>query len=1158
MEQPIGFKDLADYDGIMKSLANLSTASQKLGENSEATIDGIKKALTTLMGVMGKYQAQLQTLRDSSEAPKMVAGFVETATAIRANNTLLAQHKTAVDSNNRVIDQMQSRLSALQKEYDKLDLSQKQDIQRKKEIERELVQNTRAINALASATNSAARTVKAAEGSNNALKQSVAALKNELNAMPDAYKKGTGEINEQNKAAVKLNAQYQEQVTLLGKIEKGQQIHNRNVGNYPKGSGALNALGDLTGLGGMASAAGIGAVIASAGGAVLEIGQQYEKLNLLTENALNNNKKAAVEANAIIRDFADHSPLEMDKVTEAFNRLVDIGIIPTKEQLTEISDMAISKNKDITDYVELIADAQQGQFDRLAEFSINATKSGDKVIFTYKGVRTEVANNSKAISDYLIGLGKVQGTMGATEKLAQTFSGRWSTLKDTTKGIASDLYQTFLPALNGVLGALNWGIGIVGGFVKGLKQMAQEQGILTTIFKFVASPLAATTEAYQARARAPKAADPNQTPELDKLRKQQEAQNKINDANRKQAEAEEKAKKDADKILNEKLSNSKAANDQLLASNEAAQQDGLISERDFIKQRQKITIDGINERQAILTKAGKKETDDYKKLNTERLDAQTQYKRDLLKLNLADSKSDASKAIAGLGRDREDGTITDLAYIEAKRGILVASLNEQKQILQQAGQGQSQLAKDIDQQLLEVDRDYFRDKLKLLKTGWKEELDLTREELKAINENAASEYDEALVKINQFYNEKRKLVRRDIDAGKISDIEGGQLLGRLDIQELQDQIKAAQVAYDKDQFNSNILTESKIKQLEKYKAAAAGNAKEVAAYDEQIAALKKAREQDAVNDTIALNKKKADNTIAQSNRADANDEENTKKQKARRQQLTDTAIEIGRTLVDGLFDNQQQETQNKLTQLDRQKASELAAVQDNEAAKAAIEAKYTAQKNQLMHQQDVANRNKAIFDIVINTAVAVSKVIANPILAALVGALGAVQLGLVMSRQLPQYFAGKNIDGITNDSYAGPAIAGERGRELWQHDGRIDLVDKPSLINVGRNDVILPNYMTEHILQSNAIVSRSGAQAQIGSRLVEARDQHQGRQFARAISLDRNSISVLAKAIGEANKNLPFNHTTFDAHGVATYIQEANSRRLIQQNKHRLGNKPGR
>ena len=1153
------FDDLADRAGILKAIQDLTIANQKFGDSSVETNSRIKKSLEDLTATLTNYLQVAQA--NSKQAAGLKDDIVDKTTAYRNLNTILSQSTNVVDSNNKVLDQMKDRLAALQKEYAGLDLAQKQDIRRKKEIESELTQTTRALSGLTKATNTSSKSVKAAEGSYNALKQSTADLKNQLNGLPNAYRNGTGEINKQNKAAVDLNAQYQKQVNLLGKIEKGQQVHGRNVGNYPKfgGNSAIGTLGEVAGVGTLASAAGIGAAVASAASAVLEVGQQYEKLGLLTENALQNDKKAAAEAKALIIDFANKSPLEIEEVTNAFNRLVSAGIIPTEDQLKNIADVAIAKNKTVMDYVEAIADAQQGQYRRLQEFGVNASKSGDKVIFTYNGVRTVVEDNSKAISDYLIALGKVPGIMGATDKLSQALAGRWSTLKDNIKGVANSIYQALLPSLISSVDWLGKGVSAIGNFVNGLRQMAQEQGVLMTIFKFTANPFGAISEANEANSRVGTLSVGKGTPALDAKRKREEAQQKINEAKRKAAEKAELESKNADKTLNDALSKRKAESDTKLSGLSASQQDGLISEREYIKQRQKITLDGIAERQALLAKAGKTETDDYKKLNAEKIDAATQAKRDLLKLSLSDSKADAAKAIAGLGVEKEDGSISDMDYVERKRGITVASLNEQKAILEQAGQGQSKLAKDINTQLLEADQEYYRERLKIAKAGWKDQLAEVKDGLDAIDQATAKEYEDELAKINAFYNNQRVAVKMQVAKGSISDQEGERQNHIIDINQLNSEMTAAQMAYVKDEAASTVLTNSKIALLEKYKLENGRTDKEIAEANNQITNLVAQRQKDAANDRMALDKKIADNSIQLSNKDTDEKLKNLEKEKQVRKSTADTYIQAAMALAEGLFSIEQQKTSNRLTEIDKQQAYEEASVGDNESAKAAIQKKYDVERKALQHKQDIANREQALFNIAVNTAMAIIKTSAEfpgPLglpLEIAEAALGAVQAGIVLATPLPQYFAGKGIDGITNDNYAGPAIAGERGREIWQHNGQTTLLDEPSLINVGRNDIIYPNHMTEDILAANGIAARTTRQASANKAFSQNKEVYQQRQIAGAISWAGFPIKQLAHAIGEANQKLPFNYSTIDARGAHDYFQEVNQRTEYMNKKHRLG-----
>ena len=72
----------------------------------------------------------------------------------------------------------------------------------------------------------------------------------------------------------------------------------------------------------------------------------------------------------------------------------------------------------------------------------------------------------------------------------------------------------------------------------------------------------------------------------------------------------------------------------------------------------------------------------------------------------------------------------------------------------------------------------------------------------------------------------------------------------------------------------------------------------------------------------------------------------------------------------------------------------------------ASEKKIQSEINKLKRQEDLANRARSIFDITINTAVAISKILDKPFLIALVALAGAAQLATVLSTPLPKYAKG--------------------------------------------------------------------------------------------------------------------------------------------------------
>ena len=67
--------------------------------------------------------------------------------------------------------------------------------------------------------------------------------------------------------------------------------------------------------------------------------------------------------------------------------------------------------KNLMQFVEAIADAATGEFERLKEFGIKARTQGEQVSFTFQGVTTTVGKNAAEIENYLrqIGMSSLPG-----------------------------------------------------------------------------------------------------------------------------------------------------------------------------------------------------------------------------------------------------------------------------------------------------------------------------------------------------------------------------------------------------------------------------------------------------------------------------------------------------------------------------------------------------------------------------------------------------------------------------------------------------------------------------------------------------------------------------------------------------------------------------
>jgi len=212
-------------------------------------------------------------------------------------------------------------------------------------------------------------------------------------------------------------------------------------GGVSKGMGGI-----ATKMGGIGIAIGAATGVMTVGKSILDITMKMETLNAVLTNTLGSSDEAA-KSMKMLQDIATQTPFEIDKLTESYVKLVNRGFKPTSEEIVKLGDLASSTGKDFDQLAEALLDAQTNEFERLKEFGIRAKKDGDIVKFTFKGVTTEVQNSEKAITDYVLSLGDVEGVTGSMAAISATMEGRISNLRDIFTQTAATIGSKFSPVL---------------------------------------------------------------------------------------------------------------------------------------------------------------------------------------------------------------------------------------------------------------------------------------------------------------------------------------------------------------------------------------------------------------------------------------------------------------------------------------------------------------------------------------------------------------------------------------------------------------------------------------------------------------------------------------------------------------------------------------
>lgn len=173
---------------------------------------------------------------------------------------------------------------------------------------------------------------------------------------------------------------------------------------------------------------------------IFDVTAEFQKLAAVLTNTLGSRSLAQAALNDI-KLFASQTPFSVQELTASFVKLANQGFKPTLVELRKLGDIASSQGKSFDQLTEALIDAQTGEFERLKEFGIRAAKEGNNVIFTFKGVKTQVDFTSESIRNYVLSLGEAEGVSGSMAAISQTLGGQVSNLGDSFDSLFNGLGQ---------------------------------------------------------------------------------------------------------------------------------------------------------------------------------------------------------------------------------------------------------------------------------------------------------------------------------------------------------------------------------------------------------------------------------------------------------------------------------------------------------------------------------------------------------------------------------------------------------------------------------------------------------------------------------------------------------------------------------------------
>lgn len=261
---------------------------------------------------------------------------------------------------------------------------------------------------------------------------------------------------------------------------------------------------------------GLSAPLAGFGILAVRKAADFETLRTSLETATGSAEAAAEEFKRL-QEFAATTPFQLEEVVSSYIKLKNMGLDPSREAMIAYGNTAGAMGKSLNMMIEAVADAATGEFERLKEFGIKAKTEGNKVTFTFRGVKTTVRKDAAEIEQYLRRIGEVNFA-GGMEKQSATIAGAFSNMQDAISSaldiIGTDIARTldlnvrvraFSNTINGLANAftglpapvkdlaINIGLGatLIGPLVTGVGQLVIGFGLIVALLPQIAAGFAA-------------------------------------------------------------------------------------------------------------------------------------------------------------------------------------------------------------------------------------------------------------------------------------------------------------------------------------------------------------------------------------------------------------------------------------------------------------------------------------------------------------------------------------------------------------------------------------------------------------------------------------------------------------------------------------------
>ena len=1082
--------DLKEYlkiDELRAAIDGLKKDNEEFGKSAEAIFK-------ILRSQSGAYKKEIESLRDvlrSTSTTNPNSGENINALSKKVNE-LVTTFKQASESSNgfkSVIDLTTSSIAQLEQEQKVLIQTAKQvkdstnaESKEVKGLEANIKAVSQRINTLSLELKSAKKATDIAAGSYAELSKELGANREQLRNMANAFDPLTGKINKNNTAAVQLNNTIKSQDKAIKQMDASMGNFQRNVGNY---SGAIDLLQgnfmSLVGSTGILAVALIGLQQAiSFSKEVIELSRKQQNLEVIIKNT--SSSFELYEANlGIVKDTANKLGLDINGLGIGF-KLLSGATKGTALEGAEAAKIFLGVSNAAAS-LRLNSEDTEGALRALSQMLSKGTISSEEL----RGQLAERIPNAFRLAADSIGV--------TTQKLSEMLKNGDVLALSTLPKLAKVLTETYgkdaLNNINTFDGATNRLKNAYQEFLatdnKGfLSRLASIKSALADFFTETTSRMRLLNEGFiEAGVKSMFNINPDSGKErlFRTLKEQEQIVSQFNllslgeQKARVEMQAEEVAK------INEKI---RIENNTSAKKTYQEQRNAMV---DAFKTTKSLldtnTANALKAKKDIdeqtrlndLEKQKKIDADNEKNRNKARTELEKKYKDEL---DLQKSNQEESLAILKLNNTK--GFVSDEDYIKEKNRVETEGANQRLGIINSYYNRFKNLEVDKTTDIKSANLDILKSKNAELEAGVKIEEEYYKESLRNIKEFAQSAKGEVeialqdrLVNADNNYsdNVSGANLKFEKSSGTRSDkstLDSEILQAR--IQQINEYIDALKIAQKQSLQIVSDGEEAEIQQLY------AKIAKEKAAginltnFENEQADIVAKYKQQAKEDELAFDKKikaeqiKLVRELTEAEIRAIRERNDAKKQSTEEElQLNQLKFEVLTASVQGFFQIQSNNYQRQNEQLQASKDYELELAGDNDEAKQRIEKDYEKRQKELRIKEAKAQKVESLFTIAINTAVALSKVMAqtgviSPFLIPLTIALGAIQAAVVLAKPLPQYAKGKN----KGDSYEGFALVGEAGAELVERNGQMQYFDSPTVTYTDPNTKVYTASETSRIL----------------------------------------------------------------------------------------------